>query len=298
MPDLRQLRTFVAVAEQLSFTRAAELLHLTQQTVSKTVRELERELGVELLERTTREVRPTAPGVALLESGREVLRVADAAFAHARDVGTGVAGAIRVGVSPAIGPLDRAEAVAALRPNDSDVSISLYEVRPRDLRPMLRNREIDVALTRVSGTSEPTLHQAELRPTEMMLCLPVGHRLAEAEGTLSADGRQLPLTLAALGGERMLVPSPAGTPYTDMVLSRIAAAGVTVTTVEARVTGGTAVTTEVARQQALLLMPVGSPLAPGVTSLALDGVTLPLFVLWQAGLPSAAVRRLREAMGT
>ena len=73
MPDLRELRTFVAVAEERNFTRAAERLHLAQQAVSKSVGRLERELGVELLERTTREVRLTAAGAALLESGREAL---------------------------------------------------------------------------------------------------------------------------------------------------------------------------------------------------------------------------------
>jgi hypothetical protein len=86
MPELRHLRAFVTVAEQLSFTRAAELLHLTQQTVSRTVSELERELGVSLLERTTREVRLTAAGASLLRDGVEAVRAADAAFARAREI--------------------------------------------------------------------------------------------------------------------------------------------------------------------------------------------------------------------
>jgi DNA-binding transcriptional LysR family regulator len=59
VPELRQLRAFVAVAEERNFTRAAARLHLAQQAVSKSVRGLERELGVELLQRTTREVRLT-----------------------------------------------------------------------------------------------------------------------------------------------------------------------------------------------------------------------------------------------
>src|ERR1035438_5252886 len=80
MPELRDLRAFVAVAEQLSFTRAADVLHLRQQTVSRIVRDLERELGVELLERTTRAVRVTAAGLTLLEEGRRALRQADVAF--------------------------------------------------------------------------------------------------------------------------------------------------------------------------------------------------------------------------
>src|SRR5512145_2714275 len=101
MPDLRQLRTFVAVAEELNFTRAAERLHLAQQAVSKSVRQLEGQLGVELLERTTREVHLTEAGAALLESGREALAAADAAFSRARDVGLGLSGTVRVGLTPA-----------------------------------------------------------------------------------------------------------------------------------------------------------------------------------------------------
>src|SRR6476661_754620 len=165
MPELRHLRVFVAVAEQLSFTRAAELLHLTQQTVSRTVGELERELGVSLLERTTREVRLTAAGASLLRDGAEAVRAADAAFARAREIGTGALGRVRIGVSPAIGPLDRDDVVRALRPPGSDVSLALHEVRPADLRPMLRSHELDLALTRVSGERDEALHSARLRPT-------------------------------------------------------------------------------------------------------------------------------------
>ena len=83
MPELRHLRAFVAVAETRNFTRAAERLHLAQQAVSKSVSQLERELGVTLLERTTREVRLTAAGRDLAEEGAAILAAADAAFARA-----------------------------------------------------------------------------------------------------------------------------------------------------------------------------------------------------------------------
>lgn len=83
MPELRQLRAFVAVAEELNFTRAAERLFLGQQAVSKSIRQLERELGVVLLERTTHEVRLTAAGAELLRDGRGALKAADTAFERA-----------------------------------------------------------------------------------------------------------------------------------------------------------------------------------------------------------------------
>ena len=80
MPDLRQLRTFVAVAEELNFTRAAERLFVAQQAVSRSVAGLERELGVALFNRTTHIVTLTAAGAALLESGRNVIAAAERAF--------------------------------------------------------------------------------------------------------------------------------------------------------------------------------------------------------------------------
>jgi len=95
-----------AVAEERNFTHAARRLHLAQQAVSKTVAQLEAELGVPLLERTTRDVRLTAGGAALLRSGRALLAAAEDAFSEAQHVGHGRAGTVRVGVSPAVGPAD------------------------------------------------------------------------------------------------------------------------------------------------------------------------------------------------
>ncbi|MDA0164304.1 LysR family transcriptional regulator [Solirubrobacter ginsenosidimutans] len=286
MPELRHLRAFVAVAEQLSFTRAAELLHLTQQTVSRTVGELERELGVTLLERTTREVRLTAAGASLLRDGVEVVRAADAAFTRAREIGTGALGRVRIGVSPAIGPLDRDDVVRALRPPGSDISLALHEVRPADLRPLLRAHELDLALTRVSGERDETLHSARLRPTPMVLAVPAHHPLAARAS----------LTLRDLDGCRLLVASARGTSYTDLLVDAVEAAGASVEVVEARVTGGAAFLTPLAEEDAVALMPAGTPPRDGVAIVAVEAFTVPLVLLWPAGLPSAAVGRLRAAL--
>jgi DNA-binding transcriptional LysR family regulator len=285
VPDLRQLRTFVALAEELSFTRAAERLFVGQQAVSKSVRQLERELGVELVERTTHDVRLTAAGAALLEAGRPVLAAADAAFAAAREAGRGLTGTIRVGVSPAVSPLDRQEVVDVLRRGAPDVSVSLLEVRPRDVRRLLRARELDLVLARTSDDA-PDVDSAALRPTPAVLCVPTGHRLAGAD----------PVALAQLDGERLLTWSPRGTAFTDLLLTRLAAAGAQVEPVESRVTGSTGLA-ELADRDAVALMPAGWPPADDVAQVALaDDVTLPLLVLWPTGAPSAAVGRVREGM--
>jgi DNA-binding transcriptional LysR family regulator len=288
VPELRQLRTFVALAEELSFTRAAERLFVGQQAVSKTVAQLERELGVQLVERTTREVRLTAAGEALLDRGRPALAAAEGAFAAAREIGQGLQGTVRVGVSPAVGPRDAQEAVAALRDGAPDVSVALLEVRPRDVRRLLRDRELDVVLARTSGGA-PDVDSASLRPTPATLWVPAGHRLAGAG----------PVALAELDGERLLTWSPPGTAFTDLLLSRLAAAGAHVEPVEARVTGVTSAAVEVPALGAVALMPAGAPAADGVVQVPLrDAVTLPLLVLWPLGTPSAAVTRIRAAMST
>jgi DNA-binding transcriptional LysR family regulator len=286
MPELRHLRAFVAVAEQLSFTRAAERLHVTQQSVSRTVSELERELGVTLLERTTREVRLTPAGVSLLRDGTEAVRAADAAFARAREIGTGALGRVRVGISPAIGPDDREAIVRALRPPGSDVSVALHEVRPADLRPLLRSHDLDIALTRVSGVDDDTLHSAHLRPSPMVLCLRADHPLAAAER----------VTLRDLDGLRLLVASPRGTAYTDLIVRAIEAAGARVETVEARVTGGAAMLSDLGPPDLVALMPAGTAVREGFTSVPVADYAAPLVLLWPAGRPAAAVERLRLAL--
>jgi DNA-binding transcriptional LysR family regulator len=286
MPELRHLRVLVAVAEQLSFTRAAEQLHLTQQSVSRTVGELERELGVALLERTTREVRLTPAGAALVADGRDAVRTADAAFARAREIGTGVLGRVRIGISPAIGPDDRDAVVRALRPPGSDVSVALHEVRPADLRPMLRSHELDIALTRVSGEDDDTLHSARLRPTPMVLCVPAAHPLAAAAS----------VRLSELDGSRLLVASPRGTAYTDLLVDAVEATGAQVELAEARVTGGAAFLTELADHDVVALMPAGTPPRAGIAIVPVADFKVPLVLLWPAGRPSAAVELLRAAL--
>src|SRR3954454_23151960 len=84
--ELRHIRYFVAVAEELHFRRAAERLHVAQTAVSEQVRKLEGELGVMLLERNHRSVALTEAGAGLLEDASYVLRLADAAAQAARAV--------------------------------------------------------------------------------------------------------------------------------------------------------------------------------------------------------------------
>lgn len=285
MPDLRQLRAFVAVAEDLNFTRAAERLVLGQQAVSRTIAALERELGVTLLERTSHTVRLTPAGEELLVSGQEILAAADAAFLRVRAVGAGVVGTVRVGVSPAVGAAVRAEVIDGFTREAADVLIALHEVRPGDIVSRLRDRELDLVLARTVPDSAE-LDSAPLPPTPAELVVPAGHRLAARSGVRLSD----------LDGERLLTWSGPGTPYTDLLVSRLASAGAQVTPVQARVTGGEEPPDLVAAD-AVALLPAGWPTgAGGVRVELLERVDLPLLVIWAIAAPTPFVQRLRTAM--
>lgn len=123
--DLRQLRYFVAVAEELHFSRAAARLHLDQPTLSRHVRRLEERLGVDLLERTTRHVALTNAGRVFLDKARETLVTADAAVGAARDAAAGLGGVLRVGMMVQIAPDFRGKALRSFEERYASV-----EVRP------------------------------------------------------------------------------------------------------------------------------------------------------------------------
>lgn len=285
MPDLRQLRTFVAVAEELNFTRAAGRLHLAQQAVSKSVAQLEAELGVALLERTSHAVGLTAAGAALLDGAREVLAAADATFARAQAVGRGVSGTARIGVTPAVGFAVRDEIVAALRHDATELSVALHEVRPDAIATLLRDRTLDVVLSRTAPRA-PGLESAALRPTPASLQVPVEHPAAAQAG----------ISIRQLDGERLLTWNPPGTPYTDLLIDRLAAGGARVTPVEAAVTGGGGPLGEV-DAGTVALLPAGWPTGARFVEVPLDEViTLPLFLLWPAGVRTAVAERLRANM--
>ena len=175
--ELRQLRSFVAVAEELHFRRAAERLHLAQPSVSQQVRTLEASLGVRLLERDRRGVELTAAGAALLDEARDLLARADHAAAVAVAVGTGKQGALRLSLTRSLTGGIAGAIADTFRSHYPDVELDLNVGNTMLHVEQLHAGAIDVGFVR-PPLGDPGLEELELAREPLVCVLPKGHRLA------------------------------------------------------------------------------------------------------------------------
>jgi DNA-binding transcriptional LysR family regulator len=147
LPELRHLRYFVTVAEELNFSRAATRLHMAQPPLSVAIRQLERELGTDLFVRTSREVRLTDAGHAFLDGARRTLAEADRAVDAAKRAAAGELGQLRLGFSwsarfetlPTLG--------RAFRARHPDVELLSQEMWNAQMIPALQVGTIDAAVS-------------------------------------------------------------------------------------------------------------------------------------------------------
>lgn len=144
--ELRHLRCFIAVAEELHFARAAARLHIEQSPLSRIIKELEYRLGVQLFERTTRSTRLTWAGKVLLEEARRVLAVVDQAKASVRSAAAGYRGQIRLALSDGIPQGRLASLLAQCREEEPEVEICLSEVTFREQVRGLNDGLFDIGL--------------------------------------------------------------------------------------------------------------------------------------------------------
>jgi DNA-binding transcriptional LysR family regulator len=175
--QLQQLGYFVAVAEQLHFTRAAERLHVAQPALSRQIRKLEAEVGVRLLERTNRSVQLTAAGRAFLEAARQSLEHARRAAREARLVEQGEGGTLMVGfVSAAVFGVVPA-LLRRMRERFPSARVELVELDPQEQVEALRRCELDLGIMH-GEISDPSLCCAHIGRERLMLALPERHPAA------------------------------------------------------------------------------------------------------------------------
>jgi len=220
--EISQLRCFVAVAEELHFSRAAQRLNMTQPPLSRQVRLLEHSVGVALLERSSRSVTLTAAGKAFLPEAVRILRLAQEAAVKARRTARGEQGTLSIGFSAASGYSLLPAVVRGIRQVCPDVALNLKELVSTAQVEALNAGEIDLALMRPHPINGE-LESVPMATESLMLAV----QASEAHAWPAEP------TLQCLHGRPFLMYSPyEARPFYQMLSERFARAGVVPDVVE------------------------------------------------------------------
>jgi DNA-binding transcriptional LysR family regulator len=288
--ELRQLRYLDAVARRRSFTRAALDLHLAQSAVSQQVGRLERELGVELLRRTSRRVEVTEAGELVLARARRALGEADGVRADLDALQGLVRGTLRLGGVPPVGPVHPAALIADFTRAHPGVAVTVREDVAFRLLGQLRDGGLDLVMALVDPDGLDGLEGVRLLDEELVLIAPLDHRLARAKR----------VRVERLAGEA-LVTYGAGSTLREVLLALVPGGRIvaeaneldTVRELTARGLGVTLIPRSVVASHGDRL--AIRPLSPRQA--------LPLSLIWRAGeRPTPAAQAFREhvlsTMGT
>ena len=187
--EFRHLRYLLAVAEEMSFTRAATRLHTAQPALSVQIRQLEDELGVELIDRSRRAIKLTAAGTIMVAEARELLRARDRAIELVRKTGTGSIGKLTVGFVPSASNATLPPLLRAFTTGHPNVTLTLREMAPDPLVEALHERRLDVCFIYLPFDDHSLARQVVSRE-EFVLALPEGHRLASSDRVEVTDLRE------------------------------------------------------------------------------------------------------------
>jgi DNA-binding transcriptional LysR family regulator len=213
--ELRHLRYFIAVAEELHFGRAADRVNVAQPALSRQIRDLEEELGVRLFDRDRRRVSITAAGAAFRVEVGALLERVERAVGTARRAARGEFGLLRIAYVPAVIYTPLPEVVRSFRKRFPGVEVRLHEMNPaRQVEALLAER-VDVGFVR-GPIHEPALSGETVIEEPLVAALPSGHRLS---------GRKR-LGLDMLAGEPFVLQARSRGPgFHDQILAICRAAG-------------------------------------------------------------------------
>ncbi|WP_218139178.1 LysR family transcriptional regulator [Propionibacterium cyclohexanicum] len=192
--DIRHLTVFAAVAQDLSFTRAAERLLLAQSAVSTTVRELEHELGVELFDRTHRQIRLTRAGDELLVRALDIVDRMRQIEEAMSEPGTGLRGTVSMGLMTAVNLVDVPGLLGEFHATNPQVTVQLRTARlgSSDLVAQLERGEIDIALLAAVNRLPASLRGGVVASSPFVVVVPAQHPLARSQsvslGQLDGEG--------------------------------------------------------------------------------------------------------------
>lgn len=286
--ELRPLRSFIVVATELHFSRAARRLHISQSALSQQIRALEDNLGAVLFSRTSRMVELTAAGEALLEAAPRVLFEADRATERVRQAVKGTAGVLVIGsVGTALASI-APRIMRTLRQDFPDLRLEVRQLDTAALLVALAGGRVDVALVR-EASPRPSLHIEQLVSEPLMVAMPEDHHLAARDQVRPEDLADEPF---------VLWPRPLGADFFDIITGycrehgfspRIVAEGADIETQLGLVASGMGVSLQPAFYANLRMVGVAfRPLLGSAPLIALQ-------VAWRKGSSTGAIRRFVEA---
>lgn len=225
--DLYRLEQLIAVAEEGSITKAAARLHLSQQALSTSLRALEREVGVALLDRRGPRIRLLPAGEVLVSDARVLKGLATSALERARRVGRGDVEVLHVGHTPAVTGEEVAELLRSVRRFHPDLRIEPHPRYPSEIRAGILDGELDIGLCRamqlIHGIARHTVARHRLS-----VAVSVEHRFADRTSIAITD----------LAGESLVVWGRQGSSgYTDLLTTLCRQAGFEPTTILSQLQG-------------------------------------------------------------
>jgi DNA-binding transcriptional LysR family regulator len=215
--ELRQIRSFLSVAETLHFGRTAELIHLSQPALSLQIRALEEEVGVRLLERNRRKTTLTAAGVAFRDDAARVVSQLGQAIRRARLAADGKLGLLRIGFISTAGNEIVPNLVRRFRESSPEVVFSLRNILTTDQIQMLSAGSLDIGFLRLPIGEHPELEVVEVHREPFVVVTPLSHKLAKRKR----------IALHELSGEDFVMYERSYAPgFHDLIFGMLQDAGV------------------------------------------------------------------------
>ncbi|PLP56430.1 LysR family transcriptional regulator [Mesorhizobium loti] len=216
MIEIRLLRQFIAVAEELHFHRAAERLHMAQPPLSQAIRRLEAEIGAPLFVRNNRNVALTSAGISFLDTARTILETLDMGVEQARRVASGTSGSLKIVFVGTLHFNFLPKVVQAFRSRLPDVELMLREATTAEQVSTLKAGLADIGLMRRPGIAVPELVFEHIAREEIVVALPEDH----------AQAARPQVPLAALAQDDFIAtPRSEGMGFYDQVIALCNAAG-------------------------------------------------------------------------